>query len=212
MARPGGQRALLAQPARRGHQPAAVDVVDRLGLRLVAVLRIVAMQAEDVGNAQGRRPDEIALEGQAVAIAHGELQHRLDAMLGQHDGAGEGRHMRPGPGAVGDIDGIGQALQAAGALQHRGLRGRIGGRGLRRHDEGTAAQQRPPAGRWKRGSCGDPSGVPVRRGAQAMPPLSTRAVSRASSYSLSSRSAAAAASASRSSPQSTGAARRHSAR
>ena len=107
----GGERAFLPQASGRRHQGPAIDVVDRLGLRLVAVLRIVAMEAKNVGDAECRRADQVALEGEAIPVAHGELEHRLDAVLGQDSGTSDGRHVGPGACPVGDVHGIRQALE-----------------------------------------------------------------------------------------------------
>jgi hypothetical protein len=82
------------------------------------------VEAQDVRHAERRRSQEVALQGHAIAVAYGELQHRLDAVLGQDGGGSQRRHVRAGARAIGDVDRIGQALEAAGALQHR--RGRAG--------------------------------------------------------------------------------------
>ena len=55
--------------------------------------------------------DQIALQRDAVAVAAGELQDRLDAGLDQHRRGGDRAEMRARAGAVGDVDGVGQALE-----------------------------------------------------------------------------------------------------
>ncbi len=202
----GGKRAILAQPPCRRHQHAAVDVIDRLRLGLVAVLRIVAMQAEDVRDAERRGPEQVGLQRHAVAVAHGELQHRLDPLARQDRGRRQRRHVGSGAGAVRNIDRVGEPLEAAGAGQHGARRGGIGRRGFSRHHELAGAEQRlEPAARLR---------LARRRPGHdsALPPEATSFASRSSVNSVSSRAAALAASASRSAPHSTGSARRHSAR
>ena len=113
------------------------------------------MQAKDVMDTEGCGTDEIALQGETVAIAHGHLQHGLDSVMGQDGGRRQRRHMGLGAGPIGHVDRIGQTLQAAGPGQYRGRGGAIGRRCLRRHDEGPAAQKRfQPAARPGKDGCG----------------------------------------------------------
>ena len=100
------------------------------------------METQDRGNTEGRRTDHVALDGQAVAVAHRELQHRLDTVGGQDRCTGQGGHVGPGPGAVGDVDGIDEALETASPLQHRFRGGGIGWRGLRSDDEIACGEAR----------------------------------------------------------------------
>ena len=91
-------------------------------LLIVAALEqedLVAMQAKDVMDAEGCGTDEIALQGETVAIAHGHLQHGLDSVMGQDGGRRQRRHMGLGAGPIGHVDRIGQTLQAAGPGQYR---------------------------------------------------------------------------------------------
>ena len=60
---------------------------------------------------RGRRAHELRLQRDAVAIAAGELEYRLDALADENGGGNRCREMRAGAGAVGHIDRIGQAAQ-----------------------------------------------------------------------------------------------------
>ncbi len=108
---PGGKLILVAQVARHSGERGRVDVEHRFGFRLVAGLGVVAGQAEQVADVGGRRPHQLRLQRDAVAIAAGELEYRLDALADENGGGNRCREMRAGAGAVGDIDRIGQAAQ-----------------------------------------------------------------------------------------------------
>ena len=111
----GARRQLALAPHRVGRreQAAAIEIEDRLGLRLVAELGIVAAQHQNVADAQGHGAEEIALQRDAVAVAAGHLQDRLDAVREQEMRRGEAREMRLGAGAVGDVDRRGQPLSGS---------------------------------------------------------------------------------------------------
>ena len=110
---PGGQRALVAQPPRGLDQRLRVDVEHRLGVGLVAGLRVVAGEKEEVADAERRRAHHLALQRDAVLVAAGDLQDRLDAGAEEKARCGQRAHMRARAGAVGDIDRVGQALEPA---------------------------------------------------------------------------------------------------
>ena len=61
----------------------AVKVEDRLGTGLVAGLHAVAGQAEDVGHAHRGRAQHVALDGDAVPVAAGDLHDRRVAHAGE---------------------------------------------------------------------------------------------------------------------------------
>ena len=62
-------------------QRARIEIEHRLGVGLVARARIVAAQHQQIADAERRRAEQIALQREPVAVAAGELQHRLDAAL-----------------------------------------------------------------------------------------------------------------------------------
>ena len=60
-----------------------IDVEDRLGLGLVAGLGIVAGEDQEVLDAERGGAHQFALQRDAVLVAAGELEHRLDAGIEQ---------------------------------------------------------------------------------------------------------------------------------
>ena len=71
-------------------------------------------------HAERRRPQHIGLQREAIAVAHGELEHRLDAFAGQDRGSRERRKMGACAGTVQHVDGIGEPLEAPGVGQNVG--------------------------------------------------------------------------------------------
>ena len=128
----GRQFAAVAQAPRGLEQRARVEIEHRLGVGLIAGARVVAAQHQQIAHAAGSRAQQIALQGDAVAVAAGELQHRLDAVLDQQRGRRHRAEMRARAGAVGDVDRVGEALErgrlgeksaALGADRRRDFRG-----------------------------------------------------------------------------------------
>ena len=114
---------------------AGIDVEDRLGVGLVASLGIVAGEDQEVLDAERGGAHQFALQRDAVLVAAGELEHRLDAGIEQELGCSQRGHMGAGAGAVGDIDGIRQAFEAGRLAQQVRAIERHRRRDLRRHDE-----------------------------------------------------------------------------
>ena len=56
-------------------------------------------------------PINLALQRDAVLVAAGDLQDRLDARADEQGGGRKRAHMGAGAGAVGDIDRVGEALE-----------------------------------------------------------------------------------------------------
>ena len=73
---------------------------------LVAALHAVAGEAEDVGDAHGRRAEHVALDGDAVAVAAGDLHDHGIAGARQQAADADARHMRVGAGGIDGVDGI----------------------------------------------------------------------------------------------------------
>ena len=113
----GGQLAFVAQPPGGFDQRARVDVEYGLGVRLIAGLWVVARQHQDVVNTERGCPHQFALERNAVLVAAGDLQDRLDAGVDQDRRSGERRHMRPRAGAISNINGVREAPQRNGLAQ-----------------------------------------------------------------------------------------------
>ena len=80
----GRKLALVAQVPRRCRQRGRVDIEHRLGVGLIAGLRIISGQAQQVVDAASRRAHEVGLQGNAVAIPAGELKDGFDALARQH--------------------------------------------------------------------------------------------------------------------------------
>ena len=114
--------AAVAQPGRERDQVARLQIEHRLCIRLIALGRIVAAQHQKVAHAERHRAQKVALQRDAIAIAAGELQDRLDALLDHDRGRRERAHMRVRTGAVGDVDRVGEAFQRAHFRHHVGAR------------------------------------------------------------------------------------------
>ena len=65
-------------------------------------------------------PQQFSLQGDAVAIPAGELQHGLKALIQQQLAHRQAAHAHHRPAAIGDIDGMDPALQARSCLQGAG--------------------------------------------------------------------------------------------
>ena len=136
----GREFTLVAQALRGFDQRPRVDIEHRLGVGLVAGLRVVAGEHQEVVDAERRRAHEVALQRDAVAVAAGELQDRLDARPEEERRRGKRAHVRPRAGAVGQIDRVGEPAQRQrlGEQVLRVTRDRR--RNLRGHDEATGPQ------------------------------------------------------------------------
>ena len=117
-----------------------LEVEHRLRLRLIAGLDRIAGKAEKTVYAERCRPQHIGLQREAVAVAHGELEHRLDAFAGQDRSGRERRKMGASGGTVQHVDGIGEPLETPGVGQNVGRVHRIGRTHLRRYGELACAQ------------------------------------------------------------------------
>src|SRR5262249_15853451 len=172
---PGGKLALVAQLARHGRQRGRIDVEHRLGLRLVAGLRVVTGEAQEVVHATGGGAHEIGLQRNAVAIAAGELEDGRDTRAREQGRRDRGGEVRAGAGAVGDVDGVRQAGKRLRLAQQVVRVARDRRRDLGGDDELPRAQQRFQArcrlplrgghrlvrrgwGRWPRGRDGGRGG------------------------------------------------------
>ena len=108
------QRALVAQPACGVDQRPRIDVEYRLGIRLIAGFGIVAREQEQIADAERGCAHHLALQSEPVLVAAGHLQDRFDTGLQQQARARQRAHMGAGAGTVGDVDGVGQALERGG--------------------------------------------------------------------------------------------------
>ena len=109
--RPVGKRTVVAQPLRGFEQRFGVDIEHRLGIGLIAGFRVVAGEHQDVADAERRGAHQFALQRDAVLVAAGDLQDRLDAGAEKDVCGRERAHMGAGAGAIGEIDRIGEPAQ-----------------------------------------------------------------------------------------------------
>ncbi len=106
-----GQPPVVADHPRGLGERARIEIEHRLGVRLVASLGIVAAQQQQIADAEGGCTHQVALERNAVTVAAGELEDRLDAGLDEQRGRCGRRHVGAGTRTVGHVDGVGDAAQ-----------------------------------------------------------------------------------------------------
>ena len=102
--------------------------------RMVAALHAVAGETQHVADAERRRAEHRALDGDAVIVAAGNLQHRRKADAGQDRADGDARHVTMRAGAVGGVDAVDPAFESPHALMDvlgvgRVRRAQLGGDG-----------------------------------------------------------------------------------
>jgi len=88
-----------------------IQIENRLGLRLVAGLRIIAAQRQDIDDAERGGAEQLTLQSDPITVAAGQLQDRFNPLLQQSVRGNRRIQMRARAGAVGDIDGIRQAFK-----------------------------------------------------------------------------------------------------
>ena len=121
-------------------QAPGVEVEHRLRLRLVSGGRVIAAQHENIAHAEGDRAQKVALKGDPVAIAAGELEHRLDAVLYEEVRRHQARQVHFRARAVGDVHGGRQALERQRVADEFGRVGRHRRRKLGGDYEPAASQ------------------------------------------------------------------------
>ena len=138
---------LVAQRARGLEQRHRVQVEHRLRLRMIAGLHAVAGEAQHVAHAHRGAAQDVALDGDAVLVAAGDLHDRRVADAREQRADGEARHVAVGAAAVGGVDGIDIAVEDARApVDVLGIGG-IRRRQLRGHRELPGAQHALEAAR-----------------------------------------------------------------
>ena len=145
--RGGTALSLVAHLLGERDQAGGIEIEDRLGVRLLALLGIVAGEAQDVRNARRTGAQQVALQRDAIAVAHGELQDRVQPQFDHAQGDDEAGDMGLGGRPVGHVDRVGQADQRLQPSELRGEVGRRRRRRLRRHGEMARRQYplQPPA-------------------------------------------------------------------
>lgn len=121
-------------------QPHRFQFIHRPDPRLIPGPHRVTGEAEQVADAEGVGAEQVGLEGDAIAVAAGHLQHGLNAGLQQQAAHRQAAHPHHRPATVGDIDRLHQAPQ-----RRRGLKGATGvtasGRSHFRRDGEAAVRQ-----------------------------------------------------------------------
>ncbi len=108
------ENAFVAHDARRAQQLDGVEVKDALRFRLVPGGDVVAGDAEDVVHAHRRRAEQIALNGDAVAVAAGDLEDRFVAGAHQQGADGHAGHVAVRAGGIDGVDAVAHAGQHEG--------------------------------------------------------------------------------------------------
>ena len=132
-----GEVAAVVEVVHDPDEPDRVHVVDRGRVRVVAELRRVAGDREDVAQAERVGPEEVRLNAEEVPVAARVVEDRVDPhLLLQEDAEGLRAHPRRGAGPVGDVDRVDLALLAVlRALDQRAGVGAPRGVELDRHHE-----------------------------------------------------------------------------
>jgi hypothetical protein len=110
---------LVAHLFDRPDQLGGVDVEHALGLGVVAELLVIAGQAEQVANSQGRSTQDVGLHGQPVAVPADHLVVGLQAFFDGEQRGGPAGHSDHGGLVIGNIDGIHIADQGFGFFANR---------------------------------------------------------------------------------------------
>src|SRR5579859_1526415 len=99
-----------------------VHIPDAGEIGVVAGVKRITGEGEDVVDAEGVRAEQVRLDRHQVAVASGEVDDRLQVkMVAQEAGKGEAAHTYAGHGAVGDVDKLDtQALEMGGAVENLG--------------------------------------------------------------------------------------------
>jgi hypothetical protein len=111
-----GNVVAVAQPHGHVDELHRIQIKNRLGFLVVAQLYVVAGEQQHIVDAQGISGQQIALQGDAVAVPAGQLINRLDALLLQGDTGGQRSQAHHGRLVVGHIDGVDPTLQIFGFL------------------------------------------------------------------------------------------------
>jgi len=117
-----------------------IDVVDVPGLLLVPEGLVIAREAQHVLYAQGCRPQQVGLHGDAVAVPAGHLHHRFGALLKASDRGGHGGQPHDGRLVIGEVERLRASLKRPHLLPQTLGAGRPRRSYLGRYGEGAALQ------------------------------------------------------------------------
>ena len=116
--------AIVAQPFENGQQLDGVNVVDVLGAGVPlepprgAEGLVVPSDTQAVPDAQGCRPQDVRLDGDAVSIPTGHLHYRLQPLAHDQRGGSDAGQADDRGLVIGDVVSIGQSLEQASLLEH----------------------------------------------------------------------------------------------
>jgi hypothetical protein len=110
------QFAPIAQSRGGSEQRVGVQIEYRLRLGLIPGARLIASEHQHITHAQRGRSDQQTLQGDAIAIAAGQLQHRLETRIGEQRCRAQYIQMSARAGPIRDVDGVGKASQGRGPL------------------------------------------------------------------------------------------------
>lgn len=85
---------------------------------MVTESRVVAGEAKHLVDPKRRGGEQLALQGEAIAVAADHLQHGGEPGLLELDAADEGGGPHHGRLDIGDVDGMGAAAVVLGLLDH----------------------------------------------------------------------------------------------
>jgi hypothetical protein len=142
---------LVAHLLQHADQLRGIDVMHVLGARVIAMRLVIAGQAQHVLDAVRSRTEDVALDGQTVAIAASDLDYRLHTLVQHDEACADAAHAHDGGLVIGDVGGIDVALQQGRLPAHLIRIETLGRTDLAGHDEMPGGERtlqvaaRPPA-------------------------------------------------------------------
>ena len=121
---------LFAKRARDVEQRHAIEIENRLGLRMIAGLHAVAREAQHVADTHCGAAEDVALDRDAVLVAAGDLHDGRVPHPREQRAYGDARHVAIRAAAIGGIDRIDVAVEYPRAPVDVLRVGRIGRREL----------------------------------------------------------------------------------
>ena len=94
---PVRQLPTIADAGSRRGQRRRIEIEYRLGVRLISCAGIVPLEQQKIGNAERGRAEELALQGDPISVAAGDLQDGLHTLVQQPKRGHHGVEVRPGP-------------------------------------------------------------------------------------------------------------------
>jgi hypothetical protein len=120
-----------------------IQVEHVLPLGAVSEALVVAGQAQDVVDVEGGSTEDVALQGDAIAVADDHLQHRLQPHQFQADAGRQAAEAADRGLVVGDVDGVHVVLDQLGLVDDVRRVAAPRRAALGRHGQVTGAQHFP---------------------------------------------------------------------